>query len=337
MPHTGVFFIPSSPNAPNIVGLLTERLRSVYSDEAIPIGRWVLEHKLMRDTPSCLPASAHAPNPAPKPRYVQFLSMTNYPKVGFIYASENVDGENPKTKTTTESGMIMSTVPNASSTEIFRHFVRCCEPIWCHRHSVSVTGAVYEVGDFRVRLGEVRQMQPHARPRGTIMEIEWKGPSMIAAALSTSFLDHDGSQIGNEMDIDGGIDSDMETPYIPTEAQIQLEYEQVSHLIKEFWTCIYNSNDSNNNKQLSAAAVQEAILIPDVGREVKQKIAQRRQPGWQEREKRRRKKRREAIALDRSWGGFSEKQQQQQDEEEEDIEGDVDLARQYMELFRFNR
>ncbi|EEA23096.1 hypothetical protein TMatcc_001959 [Talaromyces marneffei ATCC 18224] len=346
MPHTGVFFIPSSPNAPNILGPLTERLRSVYGDEAIPIGRWGLEHKLMRDTPSCLPASAHAPNPAPRARYVQFLSMTNHPKLGFVYASEDDDNETqtnqPITgREKTESGMIMSTVPIASSSEIFRHFVRCCEPIWCHRHTVTVTGTVYDVGDFRVRLGEVRQTQPQARPRGTIMEVEWRGPSMIADALSpvSSSLGLDKTQDSGvlAMDVDGDIDSAMKTPYIPTESEIQLEYEQISHLIREFWTKIYSSNDATTNNKQLPTTIREAILIPDVGRELKQRIAQRRQPGWQERENRRRRKRREAIALDRSWGGVSEKQQQQQDEEEDDMDAGVDLARQYMELFRFNR
>lgn len=266
--------------------------------------------------------------------------MTNHPKLGFVYASEDDENQTAAAKQKTESGMIMSTVPITSSSEIFRHFVRCCEPIWCHRHTVTVTGTVYDVGDFRVRLGEVRQTQPQARPRGTIMEVEWRGPSMVAAALSpvSGSLGYDGSRDRDvsAMDVDGDIDATMETPYIPTEAEIQLEYEQISNLIREFWTRIYNSNDSNN-KQLPATT-REAILIPDVGREIKQRISQRRQPGWQERESRRRRKRREAIALDRSWGGFSEKQQQQQqDEEEEDVDAGVDLARQYMELFRFNR
>ena len=142
------------------------------------------------------------------------------------------------------------------------------------------------------------------------------------------------------MDVDAEMNSAMETPYIPSEAEIQLEYEQISNLIREFWTRIYSSNaaENNQNKQLPATT-REAILVPDVGREIKQRIAQRRQPAWQERENRRRRKRREAIALDRSWGGFSEKQQQQQqqDEEEEDVDAGVDFARQYMELFRFNR
>ncbi|OKL59210.1 hypothetical protein UA08_05921 [Talaromyces atroroseus] len=354
MPHTGVYFIPSSPSAPHILGPLTERLRSVYGDQAIPIGRWGLEHKLMRDTPSCLPASAHAPNPAPsKARYVQFLSMTNYPKLGFIYASEDDnDGNDPVAQQQTASGMIMSTVPIPSAAEIFRHFVRNCEPIWCHRHTVTVTGTVYDVGDFRVRLGELRQMQPQARVRGTIMEIEWRGPSVITAALSSTFLnshkakndpDNDLAPIADTMDIDAKIEEAAEeTPYIPTEAEINTEYTQIAQLIRDFWAHLaITQHIIADTKQ--QAAIRESILVADVGREVKIKLSQRRSPAeggvkWQEREIRRRQKRREAIALDRSWGGGSGMSQQQlQEDEEEELEGGVDLARQYMELFRFSR
>lgn len=326
----------------------------MYGDEAIPIGRWGLEHKLMRDTPSCLPASAHAPNPAPTARYVHFLSMTNYPKLGFIYASKD-DHSDPAITTTKsppvdqlgESGMLMSTVPITSSAEIFRHFVRACEPIWCHRHTLTVTGTVYDIGDFRVRLGELRQTQPQARVRGTIMEIEWKGPSMITAALASSVslsdLDDneernrntDTTATANAMDIDGENEASMQTCYIPTESEVQSEYEQTAQLIKEFWSRISNINDTNGSiKQPSA--IREAILVPDVGREVKVRLSQRRQPGWRDREIKRRRKRLEAIALDRSWGGVLEKQQQQEDAED-DMDVGVDLARQYMELFRFNR
>lgn len=353
-----------------MLGPLTERIRSVYGDEAIPIGRWGLEHKLLRDTPSCLPPSAYAPNPAPPARYVQFLSMTTHPKLGFVYASatDNDDDHNissqQKNKETTQSGMIMATLPIASSAEIFRHFVRNCEPIWCHRHTVTVTGTVYEVGDFRIRVGELRQTQPQARVRGTIMEIEWNGPSMIAAALSDTFLkrqqhEHDQherpgnnhtdglSSSSMDVDINADVDSAMDTPYIPSEEEIQLEYEQASRLIQEFWSRIQtfdetstSTNSSTNNttnatKQLFATT-RQAILVSDVGREIKQRISQRREPGWQEREIRRQRKRREAIALDRSWNGLTEKQPQQDDEDDE-VDTGVDLARQYMELFRFNR
>ncbi|CRG83130.1 hypothetical protein PISL3812_00478 [Talaromyces islandicus] len=327
MPHTGVFFIPSSPSAPNIVTTLTERLRAVYGDEVVPIGRWGVEHKLMRDTPSCLPASAHAPNPVPRARYMQFLSTNNYPKVGFIYASENT--ATTTTATTTQqaagqqqrqSGMLMSTVPVASSLELFRHFVRACEPLWCHRHTVTATGNMYDVGDFRVRLGEVRQTQPQVRARGTIMEVEWKGVSLIAAATAPSTATANSEEEeGEKLDFD----SIENVAYVPTEEEVDTEYTQIAQVIREFWGRL----DIADSK-----TAREAILVPDVGKEVRQKLHQRRQPGWAERDALRRRKRLEAIALDRSWGGAVAPL-----EYEDNADAGVDLARQYMELFRFNR
>ncbi|KAH8704155.1 mediator complex, subunit Med20 [Talaromyces proteolyticus] len=304
MPHTGVYFIPSSPNAPNILGPLTERLRSIYGDEVVPFGRWGLEHKLMKDTPSCLPASAHAPNPAPRPRYMHFLSTTNYPKVGFIYASSDT----PRVG----SEMVMSPVPITSSAELFRHFVRACEPLWCHRHTVTVTGAIYDVGDFRVRLGEVRQTQPQARPRGTIMEVEWKGPSVIASAGALMAVEDGLADIEPSVDIS----------YVPTEEEVNAEYADIAQLIREFWARL----------AIQDKTARESILVPDLGKEVKERFNQRRQPGWYEREAQRRQKRLEALLLDRSWGGVSSLP-----EKEDDMDTGVDLARQYMELFRFNR
>lgn len=318
-----VFFIPSVPNAPTVVGHLTERLRSTYGDEAVPVGRWGLEHKLMRDTLSCLPASAHAPNPVPRARYLQFLSVSNYPKLGFIYASV---GGADELASTTSSGMIMRAVPQSSSAELFKHFVRAAEPLWCHRHTITVTGTTYEVGDFRVRIGEVRQTLPFTRGRGTVMEIEWRGPSLLQSASISPRMDDD-SDVDDDDDNGKGeeaIDSGVDVSYVPTDAEIDAEYMQTAQMIREFWMRLAVANKNTS----------EAILVPDTGKELKAKLHQRREPRWRDREVRRRQKRREAIAIEGSWGagvggGVADA--------EEDVVAGVDLARQYMEIFRFTR
>ncbi|KAI2788479.1 hypothetical protein POX_e06495 [Penicillium oxalicum] len=89
MPLTGVYFIPTNPQSSTTLATLSERLRATFSQEdVIPIGRWALEHKLMRDTPGLLPQStAQGQRPA-KPRYLQLLSLSHYPTHGFIYTSE---------------------------------------------------------------------------------------------------------------------------------------------------------------------------------------------------------------------------------------------------------
>ncbi|KAL1857382.1 hypothetical protein Plec18170_003506 [Paecilomyces lecythidis] len=337
MAVTGVFLIPSNPNAPSALPALTERLRSVFAEEPIPIGRWALEHKLMRDTPSCLPASAHAPNPVPKPKYMQFLSLTHYPTHGFIYATEATDlphgtgsshrstplpgtlsaagtpqsqaqsptaiagGATPSSNAS-QSGMVMRTVPLPSYGPLFQHFMRACEPFWCHRHTVTVpAGVVYDIGDFRIRIGDVRQTLPQARARGTVVEIEWKGSSPLTASSSSANPDEDSS--------DSGVDVTGETL---NDAEIDAEYALGAQLIRDFWS------------QLGMEGAREAILVPDVGKEIKEQHRRRR-----EGENSKRKNIRNHDD-EEGWGWWDI-------EEDKNPDAGVDLARQYMEIFRFNR
>ncbi|KAL1868152.1 hypothetical protein Plec18167_008343 [Paecilomyces lecythidis] len=340
MAITGVFLIPSNPNAPSALPALTERLRSVFAEEPIPIGRWALEHKLMRDTPSCLPASAHAPNPVPKPKYMQFLSLTHYPTHGFIYATEATDlphgtaaagsshrstplpgmlsaagtpqsqaqsptavagGATPSSNAS-QSGMVMRTVPLPSYGPLFQHFMRACEPFWCHRHTVTVpAGVVYDIGDFRIRIGDVRQTLPQARARGTVVEIEWKGSSPLTASSSSANPDEDSS--------DSGVDVTGETL---NDAEIDAEYALGAQLIRDFWS------------QLGMEGAREAILVPDVGKEIKEQHRRRR-----EGENSKRKNTRNHDD-EEGWGWWDI-------EEDKNPDAGVDLARQYMEIFRFNR
>jgi hypothetical protein len=245
---------------------------------------------------------------------MQFLSLSHYPSHGFIYTSEspglpaaNAPGLSPSQKPSTQSDMIMSTVPLPSSGTLFQHFVRACEPLWCHRHTVTAGGTTYDVGDFRVRIGEARQTQPMARARGTVVEVEWRGPSLTSAPLFSSL----------PTDEPDSVDPGMETPFVPEDSDIYAEYTQVAQLIREFWARF----------GLAEKGVREAILVPDVGRELKAKLHQRRQSGWREKELERRQKKHES---DRSWGwGWNE--------QDDDPDAGVDLARQYMEIFRFNR
>lgn len=327
-----VFFIPSGPNTPSGLGPLTERLRAAYGDEVVHVGRWGLEHKLLRDTPSCLPASV--PGASSIPRFVHFLTMSHYPKLTFVYASEDISEAHPAT---TASGMVMRAMSNAAAGELFKHLARACEPIWCHRHTHAVmAGQVFDVGDFRVRIGEVRQTAPVARQRGAVVEIEWRGPSLITSPASAAY-----------------VDPDQEPPYIPTHAEISSEQTLTAHMIRQFWSRLGlgvvtadqqsaaaggGGASSNSN---SSSGVRESMLVSDLGRELNLRLEQRRQPGWRDREVRRRKKRQESIALVNSWGGGGGGAATggvPGDVAEEDVDAiGPDLARQYMEIFRFTR
>ncbi|KAF7590460.1 hypothetical protein BBP40_002864 [Aspergillus hancockii] len=344
MPITGVFFIPSNPNASTAFARVTERLHSSLSDEPIPIGRWALEQKLMRDTPSCLPASA-SQRPA-QPRYMQFLSLSHFPNHGFIYTSQPPEktphahlgagspgsaasgAASPVTQAPSpvqpqqaavapppanpdRSSMVMTTVPMQASSTLFQHFVYACQPFWCHRHTVTVPGGVvYDVGDFRVRIGDVRQTQPAARVRGTVVEIEWKGPSLVTSISSLYVQSKKASRgLGGEGlpddDNDSGVD--MAFPESIDEADIDAEYAATATLIREFWA------------RLGIDGAREAILVPDVGKEAKDQLRKLKQQGNQK-----------PQHLSNEGGG-------QQSDEDPDPDAGVDVARQFMEIFRFNR
>ncbi|KAJ5549843.1 Mediator complex subunit Med20 [Penicillium sp. DV-2018c] len=313
MPITGVYFIPSNPNSSTALTTVTERLRAAFPDEELtPIGRWGLEQKLLRDTPGLLPASSTNKKP-PKPRYMQFLSLTHYPTHGFIYTSEPAD--KPPAPSQTPTGpvngiapdhspvppMVMTTIPPASYGTLFQHFTYACQPFWSHRFTLAVpNGVVYDVGDFRVRLGDVRQTVPTARVRGTVVEIEWRGPSVVDAIPVAR---EDGS-FGNvagagdaDLEADSGIDlSDVDIG----EADIDAEYTATASLIREFWARL-------------GVEGREAILIPGVGSEVKERLRR-----WKKAGSRTVPRSDDAEGGSDPWCG-------------------TDVARQFMEVLRFNR
>ncbi|KAJ5216316.1 Mediator complex subunit Med20 [Penicillium cinerascens] len=297
MPITGIYFIPSHPNTTTALPTLTERLRTAYPEQdLVPAGRWALEHKLMRDTPGLLPASPQSK----KPRYMQFLTLSHYPSHGFIYASEPAEkpfhppASTPTPATPTganaaaETSMVMTTVPPSSYGTLFQHFVYAAQPFWCHRLTMAVpAGVVYEVGDFRVRMGDVRQTYPTARVRGTVVEIEWLGPSVVESVAL-------GQEDGDEMGFAG-----------VEEADVDAEYAATAQLIREFWT------------RLRFEGAREAILVPGVGKEVKEKLKRRGE-----------KKGSNGVVTVPLVEG---------EEEDPDPSAGTDVARQYMEVLRFNR
>ncbi|GAQ08161.1 hypothetical protein ALT_5482 [Aspergillus lentulus] len=314
MPITGVFFIPANPNASTALATITERLHSAVAEEPVAIGRWALEHKLMRDTPSCVPGSG--PQRHAHPRYMQFLSLSYYPNHGFIYTSQTPEktGQSPAPNAATPqpgltpasgsatpsnaaaaggSAMVMSTVPLPSSGALFKHFVYACQPFWCHRHTVAVPGGmVYDVGDFRVRIGDVRQTQPAVRVRAQY--VQSKRGANLGGATDVSDNDHDS---GIDLALFGGIE----------DADIDAEYSATAALIREFWA------------KLGIEGAREAILVPDVGREVKEHLKK--------------------LKLQEKMGQTAPRNDGHalQQDEDPDPDAGTDLARQFMEIFRFNR
>lgn len=258
---------------------------------------------------------------------MQFMHLSHSPKNGFLYTSESPEKPfhpphsatptpapsfqgNPSSQSTSTPPslsqstslsnsfaadvppMIMTVLPLQSFNMLFQHFVYACQPFWAHRLTLAVPqGVIYDMGDFRVRLGDVRQTFPTARPRGTLIEIEWRGPTVIdtvAAAYSVPGRNDDG-------DSDSGIEVDFS---VIEEADIDAEFEATATLIRDFWG------------RLRVEGAREAILVPGFGKEVKERFSK-----WQARKA----------------GGKDPVV------DSEDLHVNADLARQYMEVLRFNR
>lgn len=229
--------------------------------------------------------------------------------------------------------MQMTTVPPPSYGTLFHHVTYACQPFWCHRMTVTVpNGVVYELGDFRVRLGDVRQTYPTGRVRGTVVEIEWRGPLVVDSLTalpggrgvdgsSSGFAHGTGVGIGTgagagaggaEQDADSGIDVSF---YEIEEADVEAEFAATASLIRGFW------------ERLGVEGGREAILVPGVGKEVKEKLVR-----W--RDEKGRRKGRDLVRAEVELGpgvGVSGL-----DDDPDPLAG-VDLARQYMEVLRFNR
>lgn len=200
----------------------------------------------------------------------------------------------------------MTTVPLPSSVTLFQHFVYACQPFWSHRHTHAVpSGIVYDIGDFRVRIGDVRQTQPVARVRGTVVEVEWRGPSLLDSLVHNHSVTETQDNVEDD---DSGIDVGLG---LIEEADVDAEFAATAGLIREFWG------------RLGVEGAREAILVPDVGKEVKERL-------------RRRKALQQEGKKDVGGHGVGEGNGQLLDEDP-DPQAGVDVARQFMEIFRFNR
>jgi hypothetical protein len=202
--------------------------------------------------------------------------------------------------------MVMTTVPPPAYKTLFQHFTYACQPFWCHRLTVTVpNGVVYDVGDFRVRMGDVRQTFPAARARGSIVEIEWRGPSVVDSLSGMQQPRSDGGE-----DVDSGVDMSF---CALEEADVDAEYVATASLIREFWG------------RLGVSGAKEAILLPGVGKEVKVKLGRVR-TGKRDGES----KVRDEIGMLVGVGSVPF-------EDDVDPTAGTDAARQYMEVLRFNR
>lgn len=176
--NTRLFFIPSPLNSPNQTSLplVVDRLTSIYNPTHL--GRWTLDHRLLRDTSSILPQSDIPP------RFVQFINLSYIGGKSFVAVSpqpttdlrdtKGPAGVNAGGSIDKESGMTMIEIPAGSELEFLTLITKKMEPLWVFRQHVRVdNGQTFETDDWRIRVGDVRQVT-QARVRGCVVEVQVK-------------------------------------------------------------------------------------------------------------------------------------------------------------------
>lgn len=155
----------------------------------------------MRETPRTAPSTGDD-----KPstlRYLQFLNLSHRPGRSYVAISTpqaqtragtpassagdgaGTGGEGPATIIAIPAGL--------QSEEMVQLVAGKLSPLWSHRQTLHVgNGVAFEVEDFRVRVGEVRQGQT-ALVKGTVVEVEWLA---AADADSEEDTDWDTAQMG---------------------------------------------------------------------------------------------------------------------------------------------
>ena len=181
-----IYFLPTTPSENSPLPGLINRITANYT--CTPLQRWVLEHRLFRDAPNqAIASSAVDEKPKPGPRYLQMLALSHYPGHSFIAVTRTQAASQTRAGTPAsshisadgsgESATLIS-IPSGPQSDDFLHLVGSkMGPIWMQRPTLSVSnGLSYRMGEYRVRLGEVRQgAGSGAQLKGIAVELEWTG------------------------------------------------------------------------------------------------------------------------------------------------------------------
>jgi hypothetical protein len=124
----------------------------------VPLERWRLEHRLLRSTPA-------SPDDKTAPRFQHLLRLSYRPNNAFISVSPP-----PEAKPGTQHAVV--TTPNEHFEALYALLTARFTALWTPRARQRIDGTAYTVGEFTVRLGELRQVGGPPTPRGVICYIQ---------------------------------------------------------------------------------------------------------------------------------------------------------------------
>ena len=155
----------------------------------MPLPPWSLSHRLFRETPTGAPSHLEKGKPSEQ-RYLQVLALSYHVPRTYVAitstnapsqtqaatpASSDISGAEPKSG---DPASMISIPPGPQSEEFLQLVMSKLGPLWQQRQTLNVShGHTFEVGDFWIRVGELRQGGGGSTQgeRGTVVEVQWNG------------------------------------------------------------------------------------------------------------------------------------------------------------------
>ncbi|KAI4132794.1 MAG: hypothetical protein LQ338_000498 [Usnochroma carphineum] len=168
-----LYLLPTNSADSSPLPDLIKRLATHYNPSPLP--RWTLRQLLFRSTPT--PSTTDGdPKPSP-PRYLQIVSLPDYPNDSHV-AITPTPPKSPGDSTKTEQTASVISIPAGPSSDEFTQLLLSkFGPLWQRRRYLAVyDGLAFEVGDFRVKAGELKHEVGGAQlVRGVIVEVAYVG------------------------------------------------------------------------------------------------------------------------------------------------------------------
>ncbi|EON64449.1 hypothetical protein W97_03680 [Coniosporium apollinis CBS 100218] len=151
-----LFFISENQSS-NTVEVLNERLLRTCDPE--PLGSWTLDHRLLRSTPSSIDFQGPW-------RYQHLLRLGHDPSKTFVHVADPSNTEDPARNATIA-------IPFDQQSAFANLLTSKYAALWTPKQTVQVqNGHAYAVGEFIIRLGELRLVGVQQRHLGVIVSIQ---------------------------------------------------------------------------------------------------------------------------------------------------------------------
>ncbi len=162
------------PHPPVSVQALAERLVRKYGVGTVPVGRWTLDHRLLRSTPATVEDKT-------RPRFVQLLTVSSlragstFVSVSALRQSQHQQQSQQKgTAQDSDAQPMVIAIPTQQTEAYYGLLAAKFGALWTARPGLHVlNGVTYNVGEFVVRLGELRQPGTgQTGVRGIVVSVE---------------------------------------------------------------------------------------------------------------------------------------------------------------------